>query len=92
MPLDLTQLRKLHENATPGQWEWEDDWTDIDAGARPKYADLRLTGFNDRTVIPLSIDHYDMELRGPVSPADRALIAYVRTHLPEIIERLERIK
>lgn len=74
MPIDPDHLQKLHDAATPGEWETYEDqggvvsiWTN-DEDARP--------GLNGCVA-------FDTE------DGDAALIVYLRNHVAEIVEALE---
>jgi len=73
---------------TPGPWTWDKDgWEAADTsgsvysgdGENPaieKYMGLTLRGAGRKAIIPLVIDHWQVEYDGnPISPADRRLIA-----------------
>jgi len=84
---------------TPGPWTWGDGWKDWDRRpwdvnqeySGPKYADIALNA-RGRQIIPLRIDHYDIEWDsanglGDFKPPDRALIAAA----PDMYETLQSI-
>lgn len=65
---------------TPEPWNWHPDWKELEfEDGRPasKYLSLQLCNANGDDVIPLRVDHYEVELDyGDVviSEADRARI------------------
>lgn len=83
---------------TPGPWTWGADWPEISAADTPgnydgipiKYADLALRGAGKKPIIPVRVDHYDIEWDGyacEFTDADRALIAAA----PEMYAALEAV-
>ena len=84
---------------TAGPWKWQSDALDLDEvdelfqceypdGLR-KYMDIGLVGgARGVDIIPLRIDHYDLEYDGDwISKADRDLIAAA----PDMLEALEAV-
>lgn len=77
-------LRTLDREATPGPWVASDQHSDAVNG-RHWRIESDATGYpNDGWVIA-------SEVPGPDGEANARLIAYVRTHLPEIIAHLTMV-
>ena len=87
MTFDPTELKRLHEAATPGEWEW---WT---SNSRRRLRSQQ--GGRDRSkftgdVLTPTIErdgHPDLN----VSEADMAIIVYLRNHAEEIAAGMSRL-
>lgn len=76
--LDIEKLRELHEKATQGPWI-----------ASP-LGDFGRVNIRPDEAIGFPVAFTGTKRPRDVNEANAALIAYVRTHLPEILERLSR--
>lgn len=89
--LDISKLRELHEKATQGPWEAERHGLFALLTHALTPAEKKEWGVGDEDDRPASLLAISKDDMGCVEkPEDAALIAYVRTHLPEILERLSR--
>lgn len=83
---------------TPGPWKWGSGWQELESDPRdfrkeftgPKYADLSLRGADNKTIIGIGIDHWNIEWDSKneladFTNADRALIAAA----PELLNALK---
>ena len=77
----LDEIKRLHAEATPGPWEWDDDHRDAN--------DKPLPGREHETV-----NHVSTYEHGHITefcePKNGRLIAFVRNNLPALIEAAER--
>jgi hypothetical protein len=99
----LAEIEARLTAATPGPWAWGDGWRDLiylgpdQFEGADKYADLQLTGRDQRTIIGIRIDHYEpiWDTATPAdepNEADREFIAHAPADIAVLVEAVKALR
>lgn len=93
MPVDLKELRRLHEAATPGPWcahtpDWDEDTESQMSISMKSYMDDSAC-YRTVDLIEAYSDFYPEDADYEEAVANVQLIAAARNALPELLDRLE---
>jgi len=99
----LAEIEARLKAATPGPWTWGDGWRDLiylgpdQFEGADKYADLQLTGRDQRTIIGIRIDHYEpiWDTATPAdepNEADREFIAHAPADVAALVEHVKALR